>query len=259
MKTAFAYTLLQSLPGNVTEISTLSAYLSWLFTFALAAAAFLAVLQIVIGGIQIIAGGASETARSNAKKRIQDALWGLLLAFGAVLILETISPGQFTNLSLTITPVTIEAPAPAPVLAPTPTEFKNSPSPELTTFANCMKKIPGLIITSTTDTNIQSGKCNLTDPNESFSDPNNCQHAKNSCHYGGQNCVSKGSYAIDVDNNIDGKKVAEAAAGCGGSLGAYDKTARCILNENGNHHHITIGAWYNCGCDTSVATCASQK
>lgn len=113
INTAFAYTLLQALPGNKTEVSGLSDYLSWLFTFALAAAAFLAVLQIVIGGLQIISGGASETARSNAKKRIQDALWGLLLAFGAVLILETISPGQFTNLNLSITPVTIKAPAPS--------------------------------------------------------------------------------------------------------------------------------------------------
>ncbi len=115
-----AYELLEPLPEGAGEIveTGLTDYLSWLFKFALAAAAFLAVLQIVIGGLQIIAGGASETARSNAKKRIQDALWGLLLAFGAVLILETISPGQFTNLSLTITPVTIEAPAPAPT--PTP-------------------------------------------------------------------------------------------------------------------------------------------
>ncbi len=118
INTAFAYTLLEALPGNITEVSKLSDYLSWLFTFALAAAAFLAVLQIVIGGLQIISGGASETARSNAKKRIQDALWGLLLAFGAVLILETISPGQFTNLSLSITPVTIEAPAPTSATSP---------------------------------------------------------------------------------------------------------------------------------------------
>lgn len=110
--TAFAYTLLEKLPGGVTEVSKLSYYLSWLFKFALAAAAFLAVLQIVIGGLQIIVGGASETARKNAKDRIWNAVWGLLLAFGAVLILETISPGQFTNLDLVITPVTIEAPAP---------------------------------------------------------------------------------------------------------------------------------------------------
>jgi hypothetical protein len=116
-----AYELLEPLPEGQGEIveTGLTDYLSWLFKFALAAAAFLAVLQIVIGGLQIISGGASETARSNAKKRIQDALWGLLLAFGAVLILETISPGQFTNLSLSITPVTIEAPAPTPT--PTPT------------------------------------------------------------------------------------------------------------------------------------------
>jgi type IV secretory pathway VirB2 component (pilin) len=112
--TAFAYTLLQALPGKGTEISKLSDYLSWLFKFALAAAAFLAVLQIVIAGIQMIIGGASETARKNAKDRIWNAVWGLLLAFGAVLILETISPGQFTKMELAIPKVTIEAPAPTP-------------------------------------------------------------------------------------------------------------------------------------------------
>lgn len=124
MKTAFAYTLLEKLPGlgqTLPEQGGLTTYLSWLFTFALAAAAFLAVLQIVIGGIQIIIGGASETARKNAKDRIWNAVWGLLLALGAVLILETISPGQFTKLELAIPSVTIEAPAPAPAPTPTPT------------------------------------------------------------------------------------------------------------------------------------------
>ncbi|MFH1956713.1 MAG: hypothetical protein ABIJ28_03645, partial [Patescibacteria group bacterium] len=66
-------------------------------------------------------------------------------------------------------------------------------------------------------------------------------------------------YAIDVGNNINGKIVAKAAAQCGGVMGNYSVTAKCILNENGNHHHISIGAWYSCGCDTGVATCASQE
>ncbi|MBI4692115.1 MAG: hypothetical protein HY773_01595 [Candidatus Terrybacteria bacterium] len=85
------------MPGE----SLLAKYLSWLFRFALAAAAFLAVLQITIGGIQMIFGGASETARTNAKQRIQDAIWGLVLALGSVLILTTIST-QFKDMKLTI-------------------------------------------------------------------------------------------------------------------------------------------------------------
>jgi len=99
----FAYQFLTPLPGEAETIkeNLLSTYLSWLFRFALAAAAFLAVLQITIGGIQIIFGGASETARTNAKARISDAIWGLLLALGSFLILSTISP-QFTDMKLTI-------------------------------------------------------------------------------------------------------------------------------------------------------------
>lgn len=97
------YIPLVSLPGleKMPGESMLAKYLSWLFRFALAAAAFLAVLQITIGGIQMIFGGASETARTNAKTRIQDAIWGLVLALGSVLILTTIST-QFKDMKLTI-------------------------------------------------------------------------------------------------------------------------------------------------------------
>ena len=37
-------------------------------------------------------GGAKESERSEGKKQISGALWGLLLAFGAWLILYTINP-----------------------------------------------------------------------------------------------------------------------------------------------------------------------
>lgn len=90
---ASTYQPLQPLPGiEGSSGGSLSSYLTWFFRFALAAAAFLAVLQIVIAGVQMIAGGASESARSDAKKRISDALWGLALALAAWLILYTINP-----------------------------------------------------------------------------------------------------------------------------------------------------------------------
>lgn len=89
-----AYKLLQKLPtseGLKGEMN-LSDYFTWLFHFALVAAAFLAVLKIVIGGLQIIMGGASETARTKGKEMIEMALWGLLLAVSSVLILTAINP-----------------------------------------------------------------------------------------------------------------------------------------------------------------------
>ena len=109
--TASAYILLQKLPspgGQLIEEITLADYLSWLFRFALAAAAFLAVVQIVIGGIQMMIGGASETQRSSAKSRIQDAIYGLLLALASWLILYTINP-NLAQMKLTIPEVTIKA------------------------------------------------------------------------------------------------------------------------------------------------------
>lgn len=105
-----AYKLLEPLPGlgeSVPEEGGLSRYASWLFTFVLAAAAFLAVLMIVIGGIQIIVSGASESARKNAKDRIRDAIWGLLLAISAWLILYTINPDLVKG-TFSIEPVTLK-------------------------------------------------------------------------------------------------------------------------------------------------------
>lgn len=92
---AHSYTLLESLPGLKTASGqgpSLSEYLQWVFKFTLAATGFLAVLMIVIGGVEFMIGGANESMRKEGKSRISNALWGLLLALGAWLILYTINP-----------------------------------------------------------------------------------------------------------------------------------------------------------------------
>lgn len=91
----FTYTLLQPLPTEgetLNENVTLTEYLTWVYRFALAMAGFLAVLMIVIGGVEYIASGANEKLRSDAHSRIESALWGLALALAAYLILYTINP-----------------------------------------------------------------------------------------------------------------------------------------------------------------------
>lgn len=109
---ASAYTLLQPLPQSgdpigKTTVAGLSDYLTWLYKFALGAAIFLAVLKIVIGGVLIIVGGASENAQSKGRDMIEMALWGLLLALCAWLLLNAINP-DFIKGKFGLEPVTIE-------------------------------------------------------------------------------------------------------------------------------------------------------
>jgi len=91
----FIYTLLQPLPKEGDDLSenvTLEEYLTWAFRFALALAGFLAVMMIVIGGVEWIISGASEAMRGEAKKRIENAIWGLVMALVSYLVLYTINP-----------------------------------------------------------------------------------------------------------------------------------------------------------------------
>ncbi len=128
---ASAYTLLQPLPesgdpiGKTTVIG-LSDYLTWLYRFALGAVIFLAVLKIVIGGVLIIVGGAKESAQSEGRGMIEMALWGLLLALCAWLLLNVINP-DFVKGKFGLEPVTIERAAPTapPVLPPAPGTLSN--------------------------------------------------------------------------------------------------------------------------------------
>lgn len=91
----FTYTLLQPLPREGEDLQknvTLKEYLTWAFRFTLALAGFLAVMMIVIGGVEWIISGANESSRSDAKKRINNAISGLVLALVSYLVLYTINP-----------------------------------------------------------------------------------------------------------------------------------------------------------------------
>jgi len=92
----FTFTLLQPLPTDSGEPLktnvTLKQYLTWAYKFALALTGFLAVMMIVIGGVEWIISGASESMRSEAKKHINGAITGLIIALVAYLVLYTINP-----------------------------------------------------------------------------------------------------------------------------------------------------------------------
>lgn len=100
------YILLEPLPWteNV-EGGELSTYLESLFVFGISIAGILAVLMIVIGGIQYMTAYGNPGKVGDAKNRIYQALLGLLLAISAWLILYTINPDLVKGV-LTIPPIT---------------------------------------------------------------------------------------------------------------------------------------------------------
>ncbi len=96
------YTVLQQIGTEPASVSTtdLSSYLNSVFYAGLGVACGLAVIMIVIGGIQYMSTDAIS-GKEEGKERIQSALWGLLLALCSYLILYTIDP-TILNTTLTL-------------------------------------------------------------------------------------------------------------------------------------------------------------
>ncbi len=77
--------------GSLSGCVDLGKYLAGVFQSAIGIAGILAVIMIVVCGIQLMAAG-SVSGKSAAKECITNAIFGLLLAIGSWLILNTINP-----------------------------------------------------------------------------------------------------------------------------------------------------------------------
>jgi len=91
-----SYTLLQQLPNmtptvDVTGTTALGSYWNIMIKIFIGLCAVLAVIMVMWGGIEYIT---SEliSSKEEGKKRIMDAIFGLILAIGAWLLLNTINP-----------------------------------------------------------------------------------------------------------------------------------------------------------------------
>ncbi len=99
------YVLLEPLPG-ITAVNTtqgLAPYIRLMFRLAIGIAGVIAVVVIIISGITTMTSEAPFT-KSAAKGRILDALIGLLLLLGCVVILNTINP-ELLNVGLSLKPI----------------------------------------------------------------------------------------------------------------------------------------------------------
>ena len=85
-------------PGGT--VSDVSKFLPAVFQLGIGIAGILAVIYIIVGGIQYLSSDAINN-KSAGRERIQNALWGLLLAISAYAILSTINP-NLVNLNLSI-------------------------------------------------------------------------------------------------------------------------------------------------------------
>lgn len=87
------YTPLAPLPGTTNEegAADIQTYIPGIFKLAIGIAGVLAVLMIIIGGVEYITTDAIQ-GKSEGKARIQNALWGLVLVLVSWILLYTINP-----------------------------------------------------------------------------------------------------------------------------------------------------------------------
>ena len=104
------YCLLAPLTPDQTKPVDLGTYLATMFRIFIAVAGILATLMIIIAGFQYMMSEAGAS-KAEAKKKIWNAILGLLLALGSYAILNTINP-NLVNVSFTLEPVEIVSTAP---------------------------------------------------------------------------------------------------------------------------------------------------
>lgn len=103
------YKLLAPLGKDYTKVETnnIGKYFNILFNLAIGLAGALAVIMLVIGGVQWM-GSESFFGKTEAKKRITSAILGLLIALGSYALLNTINPDLLGKKGLKIDQVSIE-------------------------------------------------------------------------------------------------------------------------------------------------------
>ena len=88
---------------GVLEISFLGEYIQGMYKYLISFSFIVAIVFLMIGGLQWTLGAASSEQMSKAKKRIKDAITGLILLLCVVVILDVVNP-QLTALK----PMTIQ-------------------------------------------------------------------------------------------------------------------------------------------------------
>lgn len=221
-----------------------------LYNLGVQVAVALAFLMLIIGGVEYMLSGTVQ-GKLRGKKRIADAIIGLVILFLSGTVLYWINPNIFkATLTLPVVKINIqkakEVPAPAPAPTPAPgqggLDWKNRTleqliyaSEELSNLTSCLDqkaKEAGISITVTAIVDLDTLKG--YDCFHNWAQPP-CEHRKNSCHYGGRTCRGK-SYAVDLVGDIN--SIISLSQLCGGNP----------VNEGDHVHVYADDAKMKCGC-----------
>lgn len=99
--TGEAYKLAYSIPNPdlskppIAEVADLGSYVNTVYVYLLGFSGIVAIVMIMVGGLQYVTSVGGSNI-SEAKKRIQNAVIGLILLFSAALILQTVNPRLLT-------------------------------------------------------------------------------------------------------------------------------------------------------------------
>jgi len=243
--------------GNTLQIPQTEepgAFISQLYTFFLGISGMLAFFVIIFGGVQRVINAGNPEKIKDADEWIKSALWGLLLLFGAWLLLHTINP----NL------VKLELPKLQPVkVEERPEETSTSTSTSTSrTISTCQDLSRGRESDCKNSPALTSvlGCLNVAGVNIPFTTYQGT-HSYYSCHFGGRYCTD-GSHAFDMgfnalkSKNITPEQAFQKAIVCGGktySVQCYyeDEGGRIRKNFNfpgANHIHCNVNAT-SCGCN----------
>jgi len=99
---AYTYTLMEKIPGfESVSGSDFANYVLAIYKFAIWTVGIAALLMIIIGGFMYITSAGNTSRMDTAKRVIFDALYGLIVAFAAWLLLYVINPDLVkVNISL---------------------------------------------------------------------------------------------------------------------------------------------------------------
>lgn len=162
------YQLLAPLPGiqsvDVGKENALADYLGLIFKLIIGITGVLSVLMIVLGGIEYMTSDVIFS-KEQAKKRIWNAILGLLLALGSYAILNTLNP-DLLRINLSIPDATVLAVEQDASLPPVAAHNTTGPCPYQMTTTH---SILGLSWNSGSDANVQK---NLDALKKAFDDLN---------------------------------------------------------------------------------------
>jgi hypothetical protein len=78
-----------------TAITIMARYVSQIFKFGIALISIFSILMLMIGGYEYMTAGGESSQTDNAKQRITQALFGLVMVFLSALLLNFINPNFF--------------------------------------------------------------------------------------------------------------------------------------------------------------------